>query len=159
MNHILRTNVPIGAAVALLLATWAMEAELASAETCGFVSAEKPYNGGQLVTRAQTFTGSRLVLNLDTGAAGDAQVGLLDKEVQPLEGYGLDDRIYSNGDFLEREVEWLDKGKDVSALAGQPVQLVFRMRGAKLYTLQFVDRSMRLMLSIRWLHFSEFQLV
>ena len=38
MNHILRTNVPIGAAVALLLATWAMEAELASAETYGFVS-------------------------------------------------------------------------------------------------------------------------
>lgn len=106
----------------------------------GFVSADTPYTGGQLVTRPLTFTGNRLVLNIDTGAAGYAQVGLLNKEGQPVEGYGLDDCVYINGDFMETEVEWLDKGKDVSALAGQPVQLVFRTRGAKLYTLQFVTR-------------------
>jgi hypothetical protein len=33
----------------------------------------------------------------------------------------------------------LEKGTDVSALAGKPVQLVFRMRGTKLYSLQFVE--------------------
>ena len=79
------------------------------------------------------------MLNIDTSATGYAQVGLLDQDGRPIEGYGLDDCIYINGDFMDTEVEWLDKGKDVSALAGQPVQLVIRMRGTKLYTLQFVD--------------------
>ena len=94
----------------------------------GFVSADTPYTGGQLVTRPLTFAGNRLVLNIDTGATGYAQVGLLDQDGRPIEGYGLDDCIYINGDFMDTEVEWLDKGKDVSALAGQPVQLVIRMR-------------------------------
>jgi hypothetical protein len=37
-------------------------------------------------------------------------------------------------------VEWLGKGFDLSQLAGKPVQLVFRLRGARLYAMQFVQR-------------------
>jgi hypothetical protein len=104
----------------------------------GFISADTPYTGGSLTTRPLTFDGRELVLNIDTGATGFAQVGLLDENGQPVPGYGLDDCIYINGDFIEKKVEWLDNGSDLSQLAGKTVQLAFRMRGAKLYSMQFV---------------------
>lgn len=106
----------------------------------GFVSADTPYTGGTLTTRPLVFSGNRLVLNLDTDATGYAQVGLLDSEGQPLEGFGLDDCIYLNGDFIDAEVEWLTTGKDLSQLAGRSIQVVFRSRGTKLYSMQFDER-------------------
>ena len=106
----------------------------------GFVSADTPYEGGRFVTRPLTFDGNRLVLNIDTGATGYAQVGLLDKDGKPIEGFAVDDCVYINGDHIEIEVEWLGKGTDVSALAGRPVQVVFQSRGTRLYSMQFVDR-------------------
>jgi hypothetical protein len=69
-----------------------------------------------------------------------------------------------NGDFLEAEMEWIENPdavkmpygksveeiqgelkklkyiKDISRLAGKTVQLEFRMRGSKLYAMQFVNR-------------------
>jgi len=33
----------------------------------------------------------------------------------------------------------MEKGKDVSELEGKVVQVVFRMRGSKLYAMQFVN--------------------
>lgn len=106
----------------------------------GFISADTPYSGGSLTTRPLTFHGNRLVLNIDTGAAGYAQVGILDQAGKPIDGFGVDECIYINGDFIDAEVEWLGKGADVSSLAGKPVELVIRSRGTKLYALQFVDR-------------------
>jgi hypothetical protein len=105
----------------------------------GFVSADTPYTGGSLTTRPLKFDGKRLALNIDTGATGYAQVGLLDEHGEPLEGFGLDDCIFINGDFIEKYVEWIDKGSDLSELAGKTVQLVFRMRGTKLYAMQFIE--------------------
>jgi hypothetical protein len=80
------------------------------------------------------------MLNIDTGATGFAQVGILDENGEPIEGVGVDDCVYINGDFIETEVEWLKKGTDLSALAGKPVKVMIRSRGTKLYSLQFVDR-------------------
>jgi hypothetical protein len=106
----------------------------------GFISADTPYTGGSLTTRPLTFEGNRLVLNIDTGATGYAQVGILDENGKPIEGFGVDDCVYINGDFIETQVEWLNKGTDISALADRAVQLVIRSRGTKLYSLQFVNR-------------------
>lgn len=103
----------------------------------GFVSADTPYEGGELTTRPLTFTGKNLVLNIDTDATGYAQVGLLDAQGQFIPGYNLDDCVYINGDFLDAVVHWKDQGADVSNLSGQTVQLVIRSRGSKLYSLQF----------------------
>jgi hypothetical protein len=64
-------------------------------------------------------------------------VGLLDENGRPIEGYTVDDCVYINGDFIETEVEWLGKGTDISPLEGRTVQVVFRMRGTKLYAMQF----------------------
>ncbi len=106
----------------------------------GFVAAEADYTGATMVTRPLVFEGNRLLLNIDTGAVGYARVGILDQNGAPIPGYSVEESVYINGDFLESPVEWLGKGTDVSALAGKPVQLVFRMRGAKLYAMQFVRR-------------------
>lgn len=106
----------------------------------GFVAAEADYTGGTLVTRPLTFTGKRLRLNIDTGAVGYAQVGFLDENGQPIAGFSVDECIYINGDFIDTAVEWRDRGTDVSSLAGRVVQVVFRMRGAKLYAMQFTNK-------------------
>jgi hypothetical protein len=107
----------------------------------GFVSADAPYDQlGTIVTRPFTFTGGQLMLNIDTGAMGYAQVGLEDERGQPIPGFGVEDCVFINGNFVAHPVEWLGKGTDISALAGQPVRLVVRMRGSSLYALQFTDR-------------------
>ena len=90
-------------------------------------------------------------------------MGFLDEDGLPIPGYSLDECIYLNGDFTDTKVEWLQNADelakikirdeedyrkfaglvrstlDVSALEGKTVQLVFRMRGAKLYSMQFRD--------------------
>ncbi|MEZ5275119.1 MAG: LamG-like jellyroll fold domain-containing protein [Opitutaceae bacterium] len=105
-----------------------------------FVAAEAPYDEeGLLMSRPLIFDGRRLSLNVDTGATGFLQVGLVAGDGRPLEGYGLDDCIYVNGNDLDATVQWLDRGSDLSALAGQPVRLIIRMRGARLFALQFAD--------------------
>ncbi len=108
----------------------------------GFVSADSPYDREAVLrTKPILFRGNRLVLNIDTDAAGYVQVGFLDESGKPIPGWGLDDCVYINGDFIEKEVEWLRSGMDVSNLSGKTVQVVFRLRGAKLYSLQFVEKQ------------------
>ena len=106
----------------------------------GFISLDSPYgHETTVVTKALTFEGDRLQLNVDTDAVGYLQVGFLDEQGQPIEGYAVDDCVYVNGDFIAKEVDWLTTGADVSPLAGRTVQVVFRMRGAKLYAMEFVE--------------------
>ena len=49
--------------------------------------------------------------------------------------------IYLNGDFVDAEVEWITTGKDISHLAGRTVRVVVQSRGAKLYSMQIVERE------------------
>ena len=110
----------------------------------GFVSLDAPYTGGTFTTKALRFAGNRLVLNVDTDAAGYAQFGFVDERGAPVPGFSIDECVYVNGDEIDYEVEWLAKDgrptKDVSALAGKPVQVVARLRGTSLYALQFTSR-------------------
>jgi hypothetical protein len=107
----------------------------------GFVSADAPYGtDGTLVTRPLTFSGNKLLLNIDTDAHGYALVGLLDEDGREIPGFGVEESILINGDFIEEEVKWLNSGSDVSTLQGRTVRVAFRMRGAKLYSMQFTER-------------------
>jgi hypothetical protein len=130
----------------------------------GFISIDSPYEKEAYVkTKPFIFEGNRLELNINTGAVGYTQVGFLDKNGDPIDGYSMDECVYINGDFIDTEVEWLqnaedfedvhiDEGesteilqkakvtKDVSPLEGKVVQLVFRMRGSKLYSMKFSNK-------------------
>jgi hypothetical protein len=102
----------------------------------GFMSAESAYEGGWLITPPITFEGSRLELNLDTGAGGVARVEILDAAGKPIPGFGLVHADELNGNNVRMPVSW--KGStDVTALAGKPVRLHIRMRAARLYSFQF----------------------
>ena len=131
----------------------------------GFVSANAPYDKeGTLITKPFVFKGNRLILNIDTEAAGYAQVGILDEAGNPIEGFKTNQCIYINGDFIDTEVEWLlnrdelmaikikseedyarlsaaaKTNLDLSALEGKTVRLQFKMRGTRLYSMQFVNK-------------------
>jgi hypothetical protein len=107
----------------------------------GFVSADSPYEKeGYILTKPVIFKGNRLILNIDTDAAGYAQIGFVDMKGKPIPGFSVEDCIYVNGDFVETEVEWIEKGKDLSTLQDQPVKIIFRMRGSKLFAFQFISR-------------------
>ena len=102
----------------------------------GFVSANAPLQGGELITRPFTFTGGALSLNTATSAAGSVRVEIQDADGKALKGHTLRDCDEIYGDDLERTVTW--KGSaDVSGLAGQPLRLRFALSDADLYGLQF----------------------
>jgi hypothetical protein len=105
-----------------------------------FIAAEAPYDReATLLSRPFTFSGRRLMLNVDTGATGWVRVGLVGADGRPLAGHGVDDCVYVNGNELRYPVEWLGRGTDVSSLAGQTVRLAFKLRGARLFSFQFVE--------------------
>ena len=83
------------------------------------------------------FSGSKLMLNIDTSATGIAQVGILDEAGKPIEGFSVDqcDRIHTCNE-INRVVSW-KRQSDVSKLAGQTVRLRFVMRDCDLYAFQF----------------------
>ena len=102
----------------------------------GFVSATFAPAGGELTTRPITFEGSRLELNVDASAAGEARVEVQDIEGHPVEGRALNDCDRVLGNHLRRQVSWHgDTG--VGVAPGTPIRLRLVMRAAKLYTLQF----------------------
>ncbi|NGM63347.1 hypothetical protein G5B30_15665 [Sphingobacterium sp. SGG-5] len=102
----------------------------------GFVSVNAPYAGAELLTKPFIFQGNELKLNFATSAAGDIYVEILDEQMRPIPGFQMDDCEPVFGDAVERTVYW-KKGADVSALAGKPVRLRFKMRDADLYSLRF----------------------
>lgn len=102
----------------------------------GFVSANAPLKGGELITRPFTFEGGALSLNVSTSAAGSVRVEIQDGDGKALKGYSLRDCDEIYGDYLDRMVTW--KGTaDVRSLAGKPVRLRFALSDADLYSLQF----------------------
>ena len=106
----------------------------------GFYSADAAYTGGWLVTPPIVFEGSRLMLNVNTSAAGSAYVAITDARGKPLSGFAVADcdKIMTND--TDHVVSW--KGNsDVSALAGKPIRLRFEMRSTKLFGFQFLPAA------------------
>ena len=86
---------------------WRSGVGLAKARLDGFVSLDSPllsesaatellagWNGSDCLTKPLVFTGSRLRLNVDTGAAGSVLIEVIDAASSlPLRGYSLDDAV------------------------------------------------------------------
>ena len=102
----------------------------------GFVSANAPRSGGEMLTKPLIFSGSELQLNLSTSAAGSVRVEIQDEAGQALEGYALADCDEIYGDELERVVRWRG-GSDTLGLSGSPVRLRFVMDDADLFALRW----------------------
>lgn len=104
----------------------------------GFISLDFEYTGGELITEPFTFRGSRLLLNINTSASGEARVAILDADRNEISGFGISEARYINGSYLEKQAAW-KQGHDVGALAGQPIRLRFVCRGTKLYSFRFAE--------------------
>lgn len=104
----------------------------------GFVSAQAPLKGGELITKPVRFAGRQLVINFATSAAGRLRVEIQDINGNPLPGFSLAECSPMFGDTVERGVEWVG-GQDVSRLAGLPVRLRFELKDADLYAFQFKE--------------------
>ncbi len=102
----------------------------------GFVSAQAPFSGGELVTKPVVFEGKTLVMNYSTSAAGSLSVELQTVLGKPIDGFTLADCGEIYGDEIERVVSW--KGNsDLSKLAGTPVRLRFVIKDGDLYSIRF----------------------
>jgi hypothetical protein len=104
----------------------------------GFVSAQAPMSGGELITKPLRFKGGKLALNFATSAAGGVRVEIQDPEGKALPGFALEDCPPLFGDTIERTVTW-QNGGDVSAIAGQSVRLRFALQDADVYAFHFVE--------------------
>ena len=104
----------------------------------GFVSANAPLPGGELVTKPLVFNGGNLALNLETSGAGGVQVEVQDAEGNAIEGYTLAECPPIFGDDLRHIVRWEHESGDVRGLAGKPIKLRFALNDADLYSFQFV---------------------
>lgn len=103
----------------------------------GFVAAEADYEGGTLMTPPLQFKGSRLELNLNTGAGGVAQVEILEESGEPISGYSLLEADELNGNSVKLIATWNKGQSDISKLASRPIRLRLKMRSAKLFAFQF----------------------
>ncbi len=106
----------------------------------GFISADAPYAGGELVTKPLRFRGDQLALNADTSAGGAIRVQVQDECGEPIEGYGLSQADEVNGNSVRLVVTWGGR-PNVGELAGRVVRLRFLMNGCKLYSFQFVEND------------------
>ena len=102
----------------------------------GFVSAQAPRSGGELLTRSLVFSGGELALNVSTSSAGSVRVEVQSETGAAIESYALEDCEEIYGDELERVVRWKG-GADVSNLADRPVRLRLAMDDADVFALQF----------------------
>ncbi len=105
----------------------------------GFSSLRAPHEGGEFVTKPIKFCGSRLLMNFSTSAAGGIKIEILDEAGKPIPGYTFADSVESIGNEIERAARW-KSGTDVGKLAGQPVQLHFKIKDADLFAIRFAEQ-------------------
>lgn len=101
----------------------------------GFVSVRAGFNGGEMVTKPFTFTGSVLHLNAATSAAGFVQVEVQNEQGQVVPGLALADMTPWYGDAVDAPMAW--KGGDLARVAGRPVRLRFVLKDADLFAMRF----------------------
>lgn len=101
----------------------------------GFVALRPEGDRGTALTRPLRFDGERLVLNAD--AAGQIRVALLNEAGEPLPGFALEDCDPVQEDGTALQVSWHGR-RNVRALAGRVVQVLFELEDAELFAFQFV---------------------
>jgi hypothetical protein len=102
----------------------------------GFTSLSAPYKGGEVLSKAFTFSGKELEINYSTSAAGELKFEIQDEYGKPIPGYTMDDSDTIIGNEISRIVTW--KGnKNVKPLASKTIRLRIFMKDADLYSIKF----------------------
>lgn len=101
--------------------------------TDGFVSVRAGAAGGTLLTKALTFTGTKLTVNL--ASKGATRVELQDADGKALPGFALADCTPITGDFIEHPVNW--RGGSLAAHAGKAVRVKFELKDADVFAMKF----------------------
>ncbi len=101
----------------------------------GFASVNAGAEGGEMVTRAFTFSGDDLILNYSTSAAGSVRVEVRDAAGQPVPGFSLEDAPELFGDETDAVYRW-GEGRRLGELKGGPVRLRFLLQDADLFSLR-----------------------
>ncbi|MBN2853656.1 MAG: hypothetical protein JXQ23_13050 [Clostridia bacterium] len=103
----------------------------------GFVSIKGSYKGGYIRTPLLSFTGNKLLLNINTSAAGRAKVGFLDENDYPIAGFSINDcdLIHTTNDI--NKVVTFNNSSDLSLLENTPVKLYIELAGTELFAFQF----------------------
>ena len=104
----------------------------------GFVAATAGYYGGEFTTPIVTFTGEKMMVNLDGSAGGWLQVEIISAAGEPIDGYRLDQCETLRGNSVNKCVKWQGQ-PDISLLVGKPVRLRFVMRSMRLFAFQFQE--------------------
>ena len=102
-----------------------------------FASIRAGYDGGEVLTRAFTFTGSRLYLNYSTSAPGGIRTEIQDEAGQPLPGFTLADSD-------------LPKVRGTTALAGVGVRFPFLADEVLAFSLKLPADYKLKGLKLRW---------
>jgi hypothetical protein len=101
----------------------------------GFASIHASASGGEFTTRPLTFTGTNLLLNYSTSAAGSIQIEVQDQTGSVLPGFALADMSLLFGDELDAAVTW-KKNRDLSSLVGKAIRFRFVLRDADIFALR-----------------------
>lgn len=100
----------------------------------GFVSLDFPSDGGSCMVGPVSISGSRLYLNLDTGALGETRIGLCDATGAAIPGFGVGDCQPLQINSTRALATWRQQ-HDVSALVGKTVQVRVVASRTKLFSL------------------------
>jgi len=104
----------------------------------GFSSLYAGYDGGVACTQPLVFSGSQLVLNYETSAAGHLRVEIRDESGSAIPGYAMEDCTMLVGDEIERSVSW-GANTGLAALAGRPVRVAFELKDADVFSMRLTE--------------------
>jgi len=107
---------------------------LAVLRSDGFISLDAGAETGSLLTKPLKLSGKTLMLNLDAGKDGKAEVEILDGQGQPIQGFTRADSVPVTGDAVRLPVTWR-QGADLAGLEGKAVRLKIHLSQAKLYAI------------------------
>ena len=98
----------------------------------GFASLTAGNTGGELTTKAVSFSGNSLFVNCDT-SAGQLKVEILDSENNPISPFIQDNCFPISVDSTKQLVSWKETS-DISALRGKQVRFKMHLVNGEIYS-------------------------
>lgn len=98
----------------------------------GFMSLKSGSNGGYVITRPVTFTGSHLFVNVDC-PDGELTAEILNMDGQPIKGFSAKDCKVVKTDKTIVPIKWKEKD-DLSSLKNKTVRFKFYVTNGDLYS-------------------------